>query len=120
MIAAITQHLGYTVGALARYAAGLRAVSKTDLARGDWVVVTTRNSTYSIHVVEDGLYSISGGWVDQQGVSPLKTTISGCTWGGTAIKSDLVAACGLHLEFGKRVITSMSPIPWAALLHEKQ
>jgi len=36
----------------------------------------------------------------------MKTTIAGCTWGGSAIKEDIVAACGLHLEFGKRVVTS--------------
>jgi hypothetical protein len=33
-------------------------------------------------------------------------SISGCTWGGTAIKRDLVAARGLRLEFGNRVVTS--------------
>ena len=31
---------------------------------------------------------------------------TGCTWGGTAIKRDLVAARGLRLEFGNRVVTS--------------
>jgi len=55
---------------------------------------------------EDGNYLISGGWVDLQGDSPMKTTIAGCTWGGSAIKEDNVAACGLHLEFGIGVVTS--------------
>ncbi len=44
--------------------------------------------------------------MDKEGLSPLRTTINGCTWGGSAIKVDIVAACGLHLEFGNRVVTS--------------
>ena len=79
---------------------------KVDLEFGDLVLVNTANSTYSIYVLDDGFYSISGGWFDRQGLSPMKTTIAGCTWGGSAIKSDILAACGLHLEFGNRVVTS--------------
>jgi hypothetical protein len=33
-------------------------------------------------------------------------TINGCTWGGTAIKRDIVAARGLRLEFGSTVLTT--------------
>ena len=33
-------------------------------------------------------------------------SIAGCTWGGTVIKCDIVAARGLRLEFGNRVVTS--------------
>ena len=68
--------------------------------------MTTLNSTYSIRVLEDGFYSVSGGWFDREGLSPFRTTITGCSWGGSAIKLDIVAACGLHLEFGNRVVTS--------------
>jgi hypothetical protein len=95
-----------TLGAIVESAARLNEVSKADLYSGDCVQVTTRHSTYLIQVLEEGLYLISGGWVDLQGESPMKTTIAGCTWGGSAIKGDIVAACGLHLEFGKRVVTS--------------
>jgi len=92
--------------AIVRWADRLDAIRKADLGLGDWVMVTTANSTYTIHVLEDGHYSVSGGWFDRHGLSPLRTTINGCTWGGSAIKLDLVAACGLHLEFGNRVVTS--------------
>jgi hypothetical protein len=34
------------------------------------------------------------------------TTIAGCTWGGTAIHTELAAAQGLFLEFGNRVMTT--------------
>ena len=95
-----------TLGAIVENAARLKEVSKAELNFGDCVQVTTCHSTYLIQVLEEGLYLISGGWVDLQGASPMRTTIAGCTWGGSAIKGDIVAACGLHLEFGRRVVTS--------------
>ena len=101
------EHDGYrTLGAIVEHVEGLPAVRKTDLDFGDLVVVTTANSTYSIYVLGDGYYLISGGWFDRHGLSPMKTTINGCTWGGTAIRLDIMAACGLHLEFGNQVVTS--------------
>jgi hypothetical protein len=84
----------------------LEAVEKRELHRGDWVFVTTRNSVYPICALGDDLYSVSGGWFDREGLSPQRVTINGCTWGGTLIKQDIVAAPGLFLEFGNRVITT--------------
>lgn len=84
----------------------LKAVYKTDLEFGDRLVVTTRNSTYSIYVFEEGLYTVTGGWFDLNGLSPINIAINGCTWGGRAIKEDILAACGLHLEFENNVVTS--------------
>ena len=68
--------------------------------------VTTRNSVYWIWVLQEDLYSVSGGWFDLKGLSPYKTGINGCTWGGSAIKHDIVAAPGLFLEFGNWVTTT--------------
>ncbi len=95
-----------TLGAIVAQTSGLEAVRKRDLLCGDWVLVTTKNSVYSICVLGSDLYSISGGWFDREGVSPQKTTINGCTWGGSAIKNDIVAALGLFLEFGNQVLTT--------------
>lgn len=95
-----------TLGAIVEYAGRLSKVTKEELDFGDWVLVTTANSTYSIHVIDGGLYSVSGGWFDRQGLSPSMTTINGCGWGGSPIKLDIVAACGLHLVFGNGVMTS--------------
>lgn len=95
-----------TVDAILKQVGSFEAIRKADLQRGDRVLVSTENSIYSIHVEEDGSYSISGGWFDRNGLSPAVTSIAGCTWGGTAIKRDLVAARGLRLEFGNRVVTS--------------
>ncbi|HEY6931178.1 MAG TPA: hypothetical protein VJA66_16005 [Thermoanaerobaculia bacterium] len=95
-----------TVNAIVEQARITRPIRKSDLRCGDCVVVNTENSTYSIRVLEDSTYSIRGGWFDRQGMSPVRISISGCTWGGTVIRSDILAACGLHLEFGNRVVTS--------------
>ncbi|MHB8581144.1 MAG: hypothetical protein ACYDA4_14980 [Ignavibacteriaceae bacterium] len=84
----------------------LYQVKKADLQPGDEVQLITKNSVYFIKVDNDGSYIVSGGWFDKMSVSPLKTTITGCTWGGSVIKTDIIAACGLFLEFGNRLLTS--------------
>ena len=84
----------------------LKQVRKADLRFGDLVLITTRNSVYSVRVLDDNLYLVSGGWFDLNGLSPMKIRINGCTWGGSIIKFDIIAACGLHLEFGNRVVTT--------------
>ena len=86
--------------------AHLRQIRKSDLQFGDLVLITTRNSIYSISVIDTDLYLVSGGWFDRKGLSPVKASIAGCTWGGSILKVDTLAACGLHLEFGNRVITT--------------
>jgi hypothetical protein len=101
-----TAALYRTLNAVADSTGQLEAVKKADLEFGDQLIVTTRNSTYSIQVLQEGIYAVSGGWFDQQGLSPLKVSINGCTWGGRAIKEDIVAARGLHLEFDNQVVTS--------------
>jgi hypothetical protein len=96
-----------TVNAILDQVMRCQSVRKADLRCGDRVLVATQNSLYSVQVLEDSTtYSIRGGWFDRQGLSPIRTSIAGCTWGGSVIKNDIVAACGLHLEFGNRVVTS--------------
>jgi len=98
--------MGYSLTSLIEQTQQLHQVRKVDLRSGDWLFVKTRNSLYSIRVVGGGFYVVSGGWFDRKGFSPMTTTITGCTWGGSAIKLDIVGACGLQLEFGNRLITS--------------
>ena len=95
-----------TLRAMVDHSDRLDEVRKSDLRSGECVLVTTRNSVYSIYVLGNGFYSVSGGWFDLQGLSPATTAVNGCTWGGSAIKSDIVAACGLHLEFGNQITTT--------------
>jgi len=84
----------------------LKQVRKSGLQFGDTVFITTRNSVYSIQILYDEYFLVSGGWFDRKGLSPIKMKIKGCTWGGSIIKIDVVAACGLCLEFGNRVLTT--------------
>lgn len=84
----------------------LRQVRKADLHPGDWVFVRTLQSTYRIRVKGNGCYEVSGGWFDKHALSPMVLGIAGCTWGGSAIKIDIVAACGLRLKFANRLTTS--------------
>jgi hypothetical protein len=109
---------GYSLTTLVEHTEHLKQVRKSELRTGDRIFVVTCNSVYSIQVLEGGCYLVSGGWFDKKGASPTKTTITGCTWGGSAIKLDVVAACGLRLEFGNRVVTStirkVFVLPYAA------
>ncbi len=84
----------------------LNQLYKSRLKEGDQVILKALNSVYFISVLDDGKYIVSGGWFDKNNLAPVKTTIHGCTWGGSIIKTDIIAACGLHLEFGNKVVTS--------------
>ena len=106
-----------TVNAMLDQVGRIEFVRKSDLRSGDRLLVSTENSVYSIRVHEDATYSISGGWFDHQGLSPARVPIAGCTWGGSVIKCDIVAARGLRLEFGNRVVTS--PIREVRVVREK-
>lgn len=98
--------LGYSLDKIVNNAIHLKQVRKAGLHFGDMVVIKTRNSVYSLRTLSDGSFLVCGGWFDKKGLSPMKTTVRGCTWGGSIIKMDIVAACGLCLEFGNRVVTS--------------
>jgi hypothetical protein len=87
-------------------AKSLEEIRKKDLRAGDRVLVTTRNSLYTIWVLHEDVYWVSGGWFDLQRISPQRMAINGCTWGGSAIKQDILAARGLRLEFGNTVRTT--------------
>ena len=87
-------------------AINLKQVRKSGLRFGDRVIINTQNSIYFLKMLSDGSNTVCGGWFDKQGLSPMKIGIRGCTWGGSMIKMDILAACGLCLEFGNRVVTS--------------
>ena len=97
---------GCPLEVLALAAGRMAAVRKADLRWGDRVIVTTRNSVYSLLVVEDGTFWVTGGWFDRNSCSPRRVWINGCTFGGSAIWTDVVAAPGLFLEFDNRVTTT--------------
>jgi hypothetical protein len=100
------RHRGLSLARAVAHSRELPAVRKDELRAGDRVTVRTCNSVYHIRVVDRGVYEVSGGWFDRKGKSPMRTTIAGCSWGGSIIKADVVAACGLCIEFGNRLVTS--------------
>ena len=77
-----------------------------DVQLGDWVVVRTRNSTYSLAALGDGVFRASGGWFTAQGGDGCDVRIAGCTWGGAVIHTRYVAAAGMFLEFDNGVRTT--------------
>lgn len=95
-----------TLSTLVDHADKLQQVYKASLRVGDYMIIKTCNSVYSMRALDDGFWSASGGWFDRKGVSPMRVRVNGCTWGGSAIKVDIAAACGLCLEFGNRLVTS--------------
>ena len=59
-----------------------------------------------MHALGGNRFDVSGGWFDRPGTEGKSIAIAGCTWGGSIIYTEAVAACGLCTEFGNRVITS--------------
>jgi hypothetical protein len=98
--------VGHSLNKILESSVSIKQVFKSSLEFGDIIFLYTRNSLYSISVVDKKTVLVSGGWFDKEGLSPYRTSITGCTWGGKIIKIDIIAACGLCLEFGNRVVTS--------------
>jgi len=95
-----------TLAAITRSFTGLGpAVWKREVEPGDYVIVTTRNSVYYLLALGGGLFDVSGGWFRSATLRE-PVTVTGCTFGGRAICTELVAARGLFLEFGNRVSTT--------------
>lgn len=95
-----------TLNGIIRSTDGLQEVKKECLSPGDRLFVKTSKSVYQIRVLGQGRYEVAGGWFEKKGIAPAVVSIAGCTWGGSTIKVDIVAACGLRMEFGNRLVTS--------------
>ena len=98
--------LARTLEAISTHAEKTDAVRRSDLDFGDVVIVRTRNSVYLLHALGDGTFAVSGGWFDSRDDSPTMVAVQGCTYGGSVIRLDVVAARGLFLEFGNNVSTT--------------
>jgi hypothetical protein len=94
------------LSALVEHSRHLPSLRKADVSVGDRIYLKTTNSVYSLRVLEGNTCLVTGGWFDRKGLSPHQTHVRGCTWGGSSIKIDIIAACGLCVEFGNRVVTS--------------
>jgi len=82
-------------------------VRRSELSCGDRVIVRTRNSVYSLCVLGDDTFAVSGGWFERHGSgSPALVAVNGCTYGGSVIRHDVVGGLGMFLEFGNNVLTT--------------
>jgi hypothetical protein len=91
---------------LADAAEGFRGVRRQDLESGDRVVISTKNSVYSLTARMDGLFDVSGGWFEREGRGLVTVEILGCTAGGHALFTDHIAAPGLFMEFADGLRTT--------------
>lgn len=81
-------------------------VRRRDLDSGDRVIISTKNSVYSVTARADGSFDVSGGWFEREGRGPTRVSIVGCTAGGHAVFTDHVAAKGLFMEFADGLRTT--------------
>jgi len=101
------RRLGYSLNKIIQSLDSVEVITKNNVHFKDLVEVTTQNSTYKIFVLGQNDFLISGGWFDRKGLSPYRTKINGCTWGGSIIKHDIIASRGMCIEFGNRVTTTV-------------
>jgi len=91
---------------LAEAAEIVGGVRRRDLDAGDRVVVSTRNSVYSLTARADGSFEVSGGWFEREGAGTVRVEVLGCTAGGHALFSEHIAAPGLFMEFADGLRTT--------------
>ena len=101
-----TTTVGRTLDRLTAHARDVQGVRREDLQAGDWIVVYTRNSVYTLAVTGNGRFQVSGGWFARDGSSGCAVGVAGCTWGGHALLTAMVAAPGMCLEFDNGVRTT--------------
>lgn len=107
------RQLGISLNRIVRSLEATELIFKNKVNFKDLIEVKTQNSLYKIFVLGQNDFLISGGWFDRKGLSPYRTKINGCTWGGSVIKHDVIASCGMCIEFGNRVTTtSIIEINW--------
>ncbi len=87
--------------ALVSAADALDGVRRRDLAPGDRLLVSTKNSIYLLLARADGRFDVSGGRYarDPEATGGERTLeVNGCSAGGHALFTTIVAAPGLFLE----------------------
>ncbi len=60
-------HSAHTLEVIVEQARSLDEIRKTDLRCSDRVLVSTRNSLYTLWALGDGHYWVWGGWFDSSG-----------------------------------------------------
>ena len=104
--APVTESSVRTLDRLTQDAHAIDGIWVESIEPGDKIVVRTRNSVYALVVLGNGRYRVTGGWFEATGANDTDVRIAGCTWGGAAIHTRLVAAAGMFLEFDNGVRTT--------------
>ena len=91
---------------LTEAAGAVGGVKRRELDPGDRVIVSTKNSVYSLIARADGSFEVSGGWFAREGVGTVRLEVLGCTAGGHALFTEHIAASGLFLEFSDGLRTT--------------
>lgn len=91
---------------LAEAAGDVGGVRRRDLETGDRVIVSTKNSVYSLTMRGDRSFEVSGGWFEREGEGIVTVEILGCTAGGHALFTDHIASPGLFIEFADGLRTT--------------
>ncbi len=81
-------------------------LSRSEVEAGDLIVIHTHNSVYYLRCDNDMKFIVSGGYFDSDTKISQRIGISGCTWGGSAINTEMLAVRGMQLEFANHVTTS--------------
>lgn len=81
-------------------------VRRRDLDPGDRLIISTKNSVYSLTARAGGSFDVSGGWFEREGEGASRVDVRGCTAGGHAIFTDHIAARGLFMEFADGLRTT--------------
>jgi hypothetical protein len=104
------RRLRATLDLLAAVSSEVDGVGRATVGWGDRIEVATRNSVYRLWCVGENRFVVTGGWFDRRGAARdrgrTEIAVNGCTWGGSAIRADLVAAPGFFLEFANGVRTT--------------
>ena len=95
-----------TIGQLIDAAREQSGVRPADIHAGDWIIVRTKNSTYTLSAIGDGTFVVSGGWFSAEHADGQRIAVRGCTWGGSALLQHMVAAPGMCIEFENGVRTT--------------
>jgi hypothetical protein len=98
--------LAPSLDGLASVAVFIDGIRKADLQPGDRVIVRTRNSTYYLRVNGDGTLDATGGWFLDHPQAGEGVRVAGCTWGGSALLTPVIAVPGMFLEFANGVRTT--------------
>lgn len=95
--------------ALVTAARKLECIGRGDVRPGDRLLVSTRNSVYRLVTRADGRFEVSGGIFARESphdAGARTLAVCGCTAGGRALFTNVVAAPGLFLEFGDGTTTT--------------